>query len=121
MSELFQIDQQRTFTRPVTFNMPAETGNGNKQFRVSVDFVWVDKDQFEEMQENSIDREILEEVVKGVGGVQDSNGDEIRRSDAIEPMLKVGPFVYEAARVYLDVMVGGNLPKKTSGKRRRGG
>jgi len=118
MSEAFKLDQQRTFRRKVTFNIPADTG-GYQQFCVDVEYKSRSKSQLLDMQQQD-DADALREVIAGITGVESADG-ALSPRDAIEPMLEVPAFVYEAAMTFYDAMSGGNLRRTTPGRRRATG
>jgi hypothetical protein len=117
MEGLFKEDAEQTFTRKVTFNLP--TDGGFSQHSLQTTFRTFSKEEVDEMQMEMDDTEAYGKAVAGVKGVAGSDDTELPPDQGARRMAKFPSFVYEAMYAYYDAVLGGNLKKKTS-RRRRG-
>ncbi|MFW6340648.1 MAG: hypothetical protein ACOC0Q_07250 [Wenzhouxiangella sp.] len=120
MEGLFKIDTQMTFTRKVTFNVPGAEG-GFTQHSLQTTFKHSPKDEVDEMQQELSDTEAYGRAVIGVKGVAGADGAELPPAEGAAAMANLSSFVFEAMYTYYDAVLGGNLKKKTSARRRSTG
>ena len=115
--KLFTPNAERTFSRKVTFKIPTDSG-ADTVATLKTRFRSKSQDELENLQEELTDSGMYNEVVVGVEGVGDGNGEELDHVKAKDVMAGEPSFVFEAMMEFYDAVKGGNFKAKTSKKRR---
>jgi len=114
----FVLDKAKTFSRDIAFPIAGDDGKW-AHFEVNCQFRHLPKDEISKYAKD--DAALLKAALIGVSGVYNADGSQVDPADAVDDMVKVSEFVYEAAMTYYDVKSGGNLRKTTPGRPRATG
>lgn len=107
---MFRYQDEYTFTWPTTIHVP--TDGGFQAHELQVTYKLVDADRAEELLKGE-DKDLLREVIIGIGPVADCDGKEIPYSEELLEKLLKKPFIRAGlVRTYFEAASG--IPRKNS-------